>query len=325
MVDRTMDLQTALAHHQAGRLADAEAACRRLLSVDPTDADAAQLLGVICLQTGRADEAVERLRFALHLRPQWAEAYNNLGVALDWRISDAMCDVPGETEAFHTEKLMRLPVCAFCYLSDEAPAVGPLPAIGRGGAITLGMLNRPAKITPAGAALWATVLRETPGSRLHALSPGGEDNTSLREQLEAGGVDRARLTLVPTGTRDHFLGLAREVDVLLDPFRYNGMTTTCDFLWMGVPTVTLAGTSSVSRTGASILRAVGLGDLVARTPDEYVHIARSLASDLPTLAALRLSLRDRVAASPLVDGPALTARLESAYRSMWTGWLAAAR
>lgn len=120
--------------------------------------------------------------------------------------------------------------------------------------------------------------------------------------------------------RREYLARFHAIDVCLDPFPYAGTTTTCDALWMGVPTVTLAGGTHVSRVGASLLAAVGLPGLIARAPDEYVRAATELASDLPRLAALRRGLRDRMLGSPLCDGPGLARELEAAYRHMWRLW-----
>jgi Glycosyl transferase family 41 len=158
---------------------------------------------------------------------------------------------------------------------------------------------------------------------LLVLAPGGERrNTPARALFERAGVAPDRLALVPTCPREAYLRLAGRVDVLLDPFPYAGMTTTCDFLWMGVPTVTLAGSTALSRAGVTLLRAVGLSKLIAHTTEQYVRTAADLARDLSRLAGLRAGLRARMASSPLRDERGLTARLESAYRAMWRAWCA---
>jgi len=155
-------------------------------------------------------------------------------------------------------------------------------------------------------------LEAVPRSWLLVLAAGGEANTSVRELFEHG-IDAARLRLTPVMPRDKYLSLAHEVDVALDPFPYVGMTTTCDFLWMGVPTLTLCGNRTAARTGASLYHPVGLSEFVARTPDEYVRRAVTVAQDLDSLAKLRSSLRDRMARSTLVDGRAAAAKLEAAF------------
>jgi predicted O-linked N-acetylglucosamine transferase (SPINDLY family) len=120
--------------------------------------------------------------------------------------------------------------------------------------------------------------------------------------------------------RQQYLEQYRGVDIALDTYPYNGHTTTCDALWMGVPVVTLSGTIHVSRAGVSVLSNVGLERFIAPTAEQYVGCAVAAATDLASLAELRLSLRERMRRSPLIDGRSLTRRLEAAYRRMWTRW-----
>jgi predicted O-linked N-acetylglucosamine transferase (SPINDLY family) len=108
----------------------------------------------------------------------------------------------------------------------------------------------------------------------------------------------------------------------LDPFPFNGMTTTCDALWMGVPALTLPGEMPASRAGLSLLSTVGLREFVASSEEDYVRIAVELAGDLPRLAELRATLRARMQASPLMDAPRFARNVEAAYRSMWRAWCA---
>jgi len=121
-----------------------------------------------------------------------------------------------------------------------------------------------------------------------------------------------RLRLVPTGNREHYLSLCGEVDIALDTFPYNGMTTTCDLLWQGVPTVTLCDPAHVSRVGASLLGSMGLTQWVATTQEQYVQIAPEGSADHPALTALRAGLRQRMRPSPLTDGRRVAAQLKSA-------------
>jgi len=124
-------------------------------------------------------------------------------------------------------------------------------------------------------------------------------------------------------TEDYFT-LYRRIDVALDTFPYGGGTTTCDALWMGVPVVTLVGQTAVGRGGLSILSNVGVPELAARSQDEYVRIATELAGDLPRLAHLRATLRQRMAQSPLMDAPRFARHVEAAYRQIWRQWCATA-
>lgn len=248
--------------------------------------------------------------------------------AIDYRLSDALADPPGMTEAHGVEELVRLARGAWCYRpSATAPEVAPPPAL-RKGHVTFGCLNRPAKVTAGAARWWAKVLEAVPGSRLRVSGPreggaGGErrKGDSLLALLEECGIDVSRVELVPRNWHDRYLANYAGIDVALDTFPYHGTTTTCDAAWMGVPTVTLAGGEHLSRVGVSLLSAVGLAEEgVARTPDEYVEKAVRLGSNPLRLAALRFELRDRMRCSALTDGRGFTRRLEEVYRGMWERW-----
>jgi predicted O-linked N-acetylglucosamine transferase (SPINDLY family) len=111
-----------------------------------------------------------------------------------------------------------------------------------------------------------------------------------------------------------------DIDIALDPFPYNGGSTTLDTLWMGVPVVTLTGRSPVQRTGASLLSAAGLPDLIAQTPEEYVNAAIFLAEAVKKMPDLRRNVREALRSSPLMDEAGLVRSVEDAYREMWVGW-----
>jgi protein O-GlcNAc transferase len=145
----------------------------------------------------------------------------------------------------------------------------------------------------------------------------------VRNLLEQRGIAGDRVELMgKLPTSAEHLATYGCVDMALDTFPYNGPTTTCEALWMGVPVVTLTGNRHAARVGASMLSRVGLEDLVADRPQDYIETAARLAADLPGLARLRADLRGRVAASPLCDGPRFTRRLEAAFRTMWREWCA---
>jgi predicted O-linked N-acetylglucosamine transferase (SPINDLY family) len=243
--------------------------------------------------------------------------------AIDYYITDAHTDPPGLTEAHFQERLLRLPECAFCYQPGDAPEAGTdLPA-RRNGRVTFASLNTLAKLSEEVLALWAQVLTAVPGSRL-MLPRGGSGRACdwLCDVLARHGISTERLFLLDkAATRLEYLKRYEEIDLCLDPFPYNGVTTTCDALWMGVPVVTLAGRSSVSRLGVRFLRSVGLEELIAPTPATYVRLATELAGDQARLEALRSGLRERVAGSPLMDGPRLTSHLEALYRGMRDEWV----
>jgi predicted O-linked N-acetylglucosamine transferase (SPINDLY family) len=201
--------------------------------------------------------------------------------------------------------------------------VSELPA-RRKGYVTFGSFNKLNKVTPSVIALWARILHAVPGSRLIIKTSGlGEPATqeSVRRLFTQSNVAPERLELLGHHqSRKMHLEQYRSVDIGLDPFPYNGTTTTCAALWMGVPVVTLAGKVHAGRVGVSQLNNLGLGELIGRTPDEYVAIASRLATDLEHLGTLRKELRDRMTASPLTDAQGFTKNLERAYRGMWKDW-----
>jgi predicted O-linked N-acetylglucosamine transferase (SPINDLY family) len=142
----------------------------------------------------------------------------------------------------------------------------------------------------------------------------------LADAFAAHGVAAARLAFRPKLPLGGFLALHREIDLALDTFPYSGGATSCHSLWMGVPFVTLAGDRYMARMGLSLLEQVGLGEFVARTQAEYADLAVGAARDRGRLAELRSTLRQRVAASPLVDAAGFVRSLESAYMEVWRAW-----
>jgi len=244
---------------------------------------------------------------------------------MDYRISDWAVDPKG-AEGLNVERVVRLPESYFCYGGPGLePEVGTLPGL-RDGRITFGSFNNLAKIGDATMRLWMRVLDAQTNSRLVLKSgPLAEESTAsdVRRRFEALGLARERLILSgwKAGIDEH-LQVYQDVDIALDSYPYNGATTTCEALWMGVPVVSLTGATHASRMGGSILGAVGLPELVAHTPDQYLEIASGLAGDPARLAALRGGLRARMRASSLMDAPRFTRNLESAYRSMWQSWCA---
>jgi protein O-GlcNAc transferase len=243
--------------------------------------------------------------------------------AMDYRITDWHVDPEGY-EKFSTETLLRLPHSYYCYAPFEAsPVVAALPA-GEHGPITFGTFNNLAKVSSKAVELWANVLAAVPGSRilLKARGTTGASVTArIVERFAQRRVESDRVIL--HGWRPAaggHLELYGEVDVALDTFPYNGGTTTCEALWMGVPVVSLSGATHASRMGRSILSAVGLPELVGETPEQFVATAVALVRDRSKLAALRAGLRERMRASPLMDGRAFTGALEMAYRAAWRRW-----
>ncbi len=242
-------------------------------------------------------------------------------LAMDYRLTDDYADPPGMTDQFHTEKLVPLPKSFFCYMpSENAPAVCPPPVL-QNGFVTFGSFNNFTKVTPQVLEAWARILLRVPDSRLILLADMAATLKSyLISTLEGHGVRRDRLELANRRPREGYLELIQGVDIALDPFPFNGHTTTCDALWQGVPVVNLSGGSYVSRFGGSGLATLGLNDLIAHDVQHYIQIAVGLASDSSRLQHLRATLRERMAASPLLDFTGFTRNLEAAYRRMWIDW-----
>ncbi|HYH41191.1 MAG TPA: tetratricopeptide repeat protein, partial [Burkholderiales bacterium] len=235
-------------------------------------------------------------RRAAPVQVTWNGYPNTTGMtAMDYRITDALCDPPGLTERLHTEQLVRLPGIYMSWRPpDTAPEPGPLPARAAG-AVTFGSFNSCFKITPRTVSLWSKVLHAVPGSRLVLLTVSeGRAAARVRDAFASHGIGAERLKLAARTSHEGFLAAHRDVDIALDAFPYHGTTTTCFSLWMGVPVVTLAGVTHVSRVGLSLLTSVGLPELAARDDDEYVTIAVSLAGNLERLGALRAGLRERM-------------------------------
>jgi predicted O-linked N-acetylglucosamine transferase (SPINDLY family) len=253
----------------------------------------------------------------------WIGYANTTGMsAMDYRLTDANLDPIGMTERYHSEQLVRLPVSACFSPAAHAPEVNALPALAAGH-ITFASFNNFTKVTAETIACWAQVLAAVPASRLMLLI-GEAENPAARQRVEAlfarHGIAPERLQLVGRRPLAEYLALHQQVDIALDPFPYNGGTTSVHSLWMGVPVVTLAGSTAVSRVGVTILANAGLAELIAQSVDEYVEIARSLAQDTARLGRMRAGLRADLQASPLFDAEALTRALEESYRNMWKIW-----
>jgi len=228
----------------------------------------------------------------------------------------------GLTERFHTERLIRLPHSMWCYSPPEqAPETSPTPAIQRG-YVTFGSFNNSAKVTPEVVDAWGRILRALPHARLVMVTKGdGSVHEYFRRQFARNSIALDRVELRPRMPLAEYLRLHSEVDITLDTFPYTGGTTSCHSLWMGVPVITLPGNKPFSRSGASILHALGLDDWVANTVDEYVDVAVRKASDIPSLQQLRGELRTRMEDSPLTNGKEFARAIEDAYRKIWSDTL----
>ena len=240
--------------------------------------------------------------------------------AMDYRLTDPHLDPPGLNDQFYSETSIRLPDTFWCYdpMATEV-AVNPLPA-QTNDHITFGCLNNFCKVNEQVLRLWAQVLKTIPRSRFMLLCPEGSHRQPLLDMLQREGISPDRIELIAFRPRPQYLELYHRIDAGLDTFPSNGHTTSLDSFWMGVPVITLAGQTVVGRAGLSQLTNLGLTELIAETPEQYVQIATALAGDLPQLAELRRTLRARMQASPLMDAPRFAHNVETAYRQMWRNW-----
>jgi protein O-GlcNAc transferase len=238
---------------------------------------------------------------------------------VDYRLVDELTDPPGY-ESHCTEKLVRLPGGFNCFQPhSEPPAVNTLPALTNG-YITFGSANNVRKISQTTLNLWGQILHRIPTARMRIKSIY-LDTPAARERIlnafASYGIENQRIDIIGyLPSQDQHLSFYHSVDIALDTFPYNGTTTTCDALTMGVPIIALLGDSHVSRVSYSILERVGLGELVAKDHDEYVRLATSLASQPERISSLRASVRSMLYKSPLGQYEKFVAQLESAYFTM---------
>jgi protein O-GlcNAc transferase len=268
-----------------------------------------------------------RLRvFAVHPAPiqvAWLGYLNTTGLAtMDYRICDWHTDPEGAPEPLHTERLHRMPHSQWCYAPYyDVPLV---TQDRRTDGLVLGSFNQYMKISDSCLDLWCQILAAMPEARLLALGvPGGSSQDAFRHRIARRNIDPARVDLRDRlGILEYFTAIA-SVDVALDTYPYNGATTTLDTLWMGVPMVALRGDRGIARGGYSILQSLNLPELIASSPAQYVALNVRLGRDRSWRDRLRTTLRNDLAASPLMDAASFVADLESAYRGMWRTWCGA--
>ena len=247
---------------------------------------------------------------------------------VDYRFTDELADPALHADRLATERLIRLPGGFLCYTAlDDLPPRQPRNTDGSD--ITFGSFNTLAKVSPATIDLWVQLLQRLPHTRLllkaHAFTDPSR-RTTFTDMLSKHGIDATRLKLLPPEPSPiEHLRHYYEVDIALDTYPYHGTTTTVEALWMGVPVITLAGPSHHSRVGCSILNHVGLSDLIAETPAQYIDTAIALASDVERLAGLQRQLRQRLQSSVLMDGTRLAKSVEQALEMMWSTYCASAK
>ena len=243
--------------------------------------------------------------FARRLAPYqatWLGYPHSTGLrAVDFRLVDAITDPPGIADAFNTETLLHIDGCFVCY----GPPQDAPPAFARAAdaPLVFGSANNFLKVGPATIALWAEILATVPQARLllryNRLFENAAACETVRGLFAAHNIDPARLDF--RGRSEDPFDFYREVDIALDPLNYNGTTTTCETLWMGVPVVTLRGDRHAARVGASLLTAAGLPQLVAEDAGAYVALAAQLAEEVGHWRATRAQMRATLAGSRLLD------------------------
>lgn len=262
---------------------------------------------------------------AAPLQVSWIGYPNTTGLTtMDYRITDGNADPPGMTDHLHTEKLVRMPDSFLCYRPGaDFPEPSVCPHLHHG-YITFGSFSNFVKVTPQVLELWARILAEVSDSRLVFRARGLAETRFLADIAPIfmrHGVAPERIAILGHARSVvENLGDYGKIDIALDTFPYNGTTTTCESLCMGVPVATLAGDAHVSRVGVSLLSSLGLPELIAKNGDDYVKIAVELALDETRLLLLRRTLRQRILDSPLTDNVAFTNHLEQLYRSIWCDW-----
>ncbi len=255
----------------------------------------------------------------------WLGYPNTTGLtAIDYRITDAISDPPGETDRWHSEELIRLPTPFLCYQPpEESPNVAAPPD---GAAVTFGSFSNLPKLSEPCLAAWARVLQRMADSRLVLKSRGLGDRETiarLHQFFASYGIAADRIELIGqlAPVAEH-LALYHRIDIALDPFPYHGTTSTCEALWMGLPVVTLAGRTHVQRVGVSLLTAIGATEWLATSIDEYVDRSVALAASVKSLRSARAEFRERVRRGPLCDAAGFAVKMEAAFRAVWERYCA---
>lgn len=265
--------------------------------------------------------------FALKPAPvqvTWIGYPNTTGLdTVDYRFVDPITDPPGIADEVHSEKLWRLPHCFTCYNPQTELPVSEELAAKKTGQVTFGSFNNASKLSPATIEAWARILNSVENSRLVLKSASLVDKgtqSRFSDMFDSFGVSPERVEMLgKMGSHDH-MRLYDTIDIALDPFPYNGTTTSCEALFMGVPIIAVLGDRHAARVTGSLLHQVGLGDLVATDVDGYVEKAVELAGDPDRIEDIRINLRENMLKSPLCDQPAHARDLEQAYRDMWKIW-----
>jgi predicted O-linked N-acetylglucosamine transferase (SPINDLY family) len=243
---------------------------------------------------------------------------------MNYRLTDTIADPVGDADRHHCEKLIRLPQGFLCYAPPgDVPDVSEPPAF-KNARITFGSFNNLSKVNRAVVSLWSEILHGVPGSALMLKSKQLADEATQKRYLEMfsqEGIEPQQIVFIAYSrtTREH-MACYNDIDIALDPMPYNGTTTTCEAMWMGVPVVVLKGERHAARVGASIVTRVGMPEWAAASKAAYVAKAMELAGNPKRLAAIRASLRGRMRTSALCNADFFAGSVEKSYRQMWQEW-----
>jgi len=253
----------------------------------------------------------------------WLGYPNTTGLSsIDYRFTDEIVDPVGEADKLHSEDLVRLPNGFLCYQGDESVSTNKALPCSKRGYVTFGSFNNLTKIGSQVIKVWAKILLAVPDSHLMLKSKELTDSSTRSRCLKLfkqEGISEDRLELhswMPE--KDGHLRLYDHVDMGLDPFPYNGATTTCEALWMGVPVITMCGDRHSSRVGASILTHVGLGKFIATDVDGYINMAIEYANNIDSIKSIRTELRHNMQNSDLCNANVFTRNVEQAYQNMYS-------
>ncbi len=243
---------------------------------------------------------------------------------MDYFITDAVLDPAGSTEAHYTEKICRLGNAFATYTPPRSDiAIGPLPMLKNGYPV-FGSFHKLTKISPRTIGLWAGVLAAVPGAKMLLVAKGlGTESGRQRvlDAFHAHGIAASRLELRGSIPMDEYFAAHNGIDLLLDCFPWNSHTTAMHGLWMGVPTLTIAGKHHAGRFGELILRGMQMDRFVAPDDDEFPRAAAGLVADTKQLQLIRASSRDSLDRSVLCDHAGLASRFQQACRKMWANYL----
>ena len=255
------------------------------------------------------------------VQASWLGYWASTGLAeIDYVLADRY-SVPPEHHDHFSEKIWYVADTRLCFTTPSAVydmLPSETPAVKKG-YVTFGCYQPIKKLTESVLVVWADIFRQLPTARLRLQAASFTDpkvSNNILERLEGVGISKDRVSVHGSMPYYAYLRSHAEVDIILDSFPYPGGTTTCDSLWMGVPTLTLSGNTMLSRQGVSLLTCAGLEDWIAQSEEGYVRIAVEKAQDIAQISRLRANMRKQVFASALFNAPSFARQLEDSFIGM---------